>query len=167
MGPRLHRHPQPAHGDREKFKEGWGSSFSGEVALAKWGREIFLPLRVPPLPRPSRSVYWDQDADVLYINSRHLDTSFKINHRTGRVQWGIGRMGTLPLMGTRRERIVAAGWHAHGFYKTGPQTFVLLDNNYHNRAVQGHEARPPNHTRVVEVWGGRPTVGVGWTRGHS
>eukprot|EP00667_Euglena_gracilis_P005510 EG_transcript_5548 len=79
------------------------------------------------------TVYWDFEDDVIYYNSRSLDTFFKIDRRTRRRLWGIGRMGTVKMFDKEGKPAPSLFYHAHSVDKQGGRRFMLYDNNYNNR----------------------------------
>ena len=43
------------------------------------------------------SLYYDVENDAVYVNSRYLDTFFKIKRSTGEIEWSVGRVGSLAM----------------------------------------------------------------------
>ncbi|MHA1907698.1 MAG: aryl-sulfate sulfotransferase [Candidatus Thorarchaeota archaeon] len=84
----------------------------------------------------SNAIYWDIDNDFIYINNRHLDCIVKIDHATGETVWVLGRyIGEGPgltMYNQAGEEIESLWYHAHAIEMTGPNEFVIWDNDQWN-----------------------------------
>jgi len=94
----------------------------------------------------SNSLFFDAEEEALYYHARNLNTFYKIDHKTGRVLWGLGEYGDFTLFdrhGNPRENLF---YHAHAVEKVDEDTFILFDNDYHN------QTNPSNHrSRLLEI----------------
>eukprot|EP00668_Euglena_longa_P013816 GGOE01017762.1.p1 GENE.GGOE01017762.1~~GGOE01017762.1.p1 ORF type:complete len:585 (+),score=152.84 GGOE01017762.1:120-1874(+) len=79
------------------------------------------------------TLYWDFEDDMIYYNSRSLDSFFKINRRSKKTLWGIGRMGTVKLFDKEGKPSPSLFYHAHSVDKNSDRRFMIFDNNYNNR----------------------------------
>ncbi len=81
----------------------------------------------------SNTVFYDETEDVIYLNMRNINTFYKIDHKTGKVLWGLGEFGNFTLydiFGYQQENIF---FHTHSLEKTGNNTFLVFDNDMHNQ----------------------------------
>eukprot|EP00667_Euglena_gracilis_P009513 EG_transcript_9665 len=88
------------------------------------------------------SVYYDGDTGAVFVNSRHLDTFYKVDRGSGRVTWAVGRMGTVTQRNVAGQAVPSLFWHAHAVTKVAPDEFLLFDNNNHNLAQAAGCPRP-------------------------
>ncbi|MFQ5977026.1 MAG: aryl-sulfate sulfotransferase [Candidatus Heimdallarchaeota archaeon] len=94
----------------------------------------------------SNTIFFDAEEDMIYYNSRNVNTFYKIDHKTGTVLWGLGEHGNFTLFdqsGNQREHLF---FHAHSIEKVGKNTFILFDNDYHNQTDSENK-----RSRVVEI----------------
>lgn len=94
----------------------------------------------------TNSLFFDVEEDVLYFNARNVNTFYKIDHKTGKVLWGLGEYGNFTLFdlhGTPRHNLF---FHAHSVEKVDDHIFILFDNDFHN------QSNPNNHrSRILEI----------------
>jgi len=81
----------------------------------------------------TNTVFFDEDEDVIYINSRTLNTIYKIDHKTKEVIWSLGEYGDFTLFDLYGNEVDIIFYHAHALEKTGDNTFILFDNDEHNQ----------------------------------
>eukprot|EP01010_Urceolus_cornutus_P001911 NODE_248_length_1928_cov_268.591272_g198_i0.p1 GENE.NODE_248_length_1928_cov_268.591272_g198_i0~~NODE_248_length_1928_cov_268.591272_g198_i0.p1 ORF type:complete len:591 (+),score=99.84 NODE_248_length_1928_cov_268.591272_g198_i0:86-1858(+) len=95
------------------------------------------------------TVIWDWDHDVFYLNSRHLDTFYKVQFSTGRILWGVGRVGHMKLFenGQQVKKIVH---HAHQLSMLGDNRFLLFDNGVNHSSYVVVHVNESHQTAVVE-----------------
>ncbi|MHA2246579.1 MAG: aryl-sulfate sulfotransferase, partial [Candidatus Hodarchaeales archaeon] len=94
----------------------------------------------------SNTVFWDIEEDMIYLNSRNLNTFFKIDHSTGQVVWGLGEHGNFTLFdqwGNQRQNLF---YHAHAVEKVDDDTFIIFDNDYLNQTDIGN-----HRSRMLEI----------------
>jgi hypothetical protein len=78
------------------------------------------------------SIMWDYQENIVYLNSRHLDTFFKINMTTGNIIWGCGKHGNFTLK-TANGTVVSSLWyHSHSTQEIAPNLFMMFDNDFQN-----------------------------------
>ncbi len=94
----------------------------------------------------SNAIFFDTEEDVFYYNPRNLNTFYKIDHSTGEVLWGLGEYGNFTLFDLNGKRKDSLFYHPHALEKVDENTFIIFDNNFHNKT--GHiNAR----SRMVEI----------------
>jgi hypothetical protein len=94
----------------------------------------------------SNTAFWDIEEDMIYLNSRNLNTFFKIDHSTGQVLWGLGEYGDFTLFdqwGNQRQNLF---YHAHAVEKVDDDTFILFDNDYLNQTDSNN-----HRSRMLEI----------------
>lgn len=94
----------------------------------------------------SNSIFYDDNEDMIYYNSRNLSTLYKINHTSGQVIWGLGEHGNLTLYnrwGDHRETLF---YHAHSVSKVDNNKFILFDNGVFNTTDSANEC-----SRIIEI----------------
>lgn len=67
----------------------WASKFNETI---RYNNVTYLDLT------HCNAIMWNYQENVVYLNSRHLDTFFKINMTTGDVIWGCGKHGNFTLL---------------------------------------------------------------------
>ncbi|NHJ12998.1 MAG: hypothetical protein EAX95_04940 [Candidatus Thorarchaeota archaeon] len=94
----------------------------------------------------SNTIFYDEDEDVVYYNSRNTNTFYKINHTTGDVIWGVGEYGDYTmfnLYGVERDSLF---YHAHSVEKVDDNTYILFDNDLHNQTDASSRA-----SQILEI----------------
>ena len=92
------------------------------------------------------ALMWDYQNNVTYLNSRHLDTFFKINMTTGNVIWGCGKHGNFTLLSANGTVVSSLWYHSHSTQEIAPGLFMMFDNDYQN------ETNPNNaHSRMLMI----------------
>ncbi|MFX0122628.1 MAG: aryl-sulfate sulfotransferase [Candidatus Hodarchaeota archaeon] len=81
----------------------------------------------------SNSIFFDPEEDIFYYNPRNPNTFYKIDHKTGEVIWGLGEYGNFTLFDQHGKKKESLFYHAHALEKVDENTFILLDNNFHNQ----------------------------------
>ena len=76
----------------------------------------------------ANTLHYDVHEGVVYYNSRHMDTVWKINKTSGECLWAIGRYGDVPMRSLAGAMVPQLFSHAHGLTRTGDHTFVTFDN---------------------------------------
>ncbi|MFX1516628.1 MAG: aryl-sulfate sulfotransferase [Promethearchaeota archaeon] len=94
----------------------------------------------------SNSIFYDTEEDVFYYNPRNPNTFYKIDHNTGEVIWGLGEYGNFTLFDLHGKQKEALFYHAHALEKITENTFILLDNNFHNKT-----GRIMARSRILEI----------------
>ncbi|MCE7743072.1 MAG: hypothetical protein GOP50_11540 [Candidatus Heimdallarchaeota archaeon] len=92
------------------------------------------------------TIFYDEEEDVLYYNSRNLNTFYKIDYVTKNVIWSLGEYGDFTLYdkyGTIQSNLF---YHAHSVEKTADKTFILFDNDRHNQTFAHSRT-----SRIVEL----------------
>jgi hypothetical protein len=84
----------------------------------------------------TNALMWDAEEGTVYVSVRHLDCIVEINGTTGTSDWVVGRYtGNAPrftLYNQNGDVVNAIFYHAHALEKTGPDQFILFDNDYYN-----------------------------------
>ncbi|MFX0091161.1 MAG: aryl-sulfate sulfotransferase, partial [Candidatus Hodarchaeota archaeon] len=92
------------------------------------------------------SIFFDVENDVLYFNARNVNTFYKIDHKTGKVLWGLGGHGNFTLFNKNGVQRPNLFYHAHAVEKVDENTFILFDNDLHN------QTNPSNRrSRILEI----------------
>ncbi|MFX0091494.1 MAG: aryl-sulfate sulfotransferase, partial [Candidatus Hodarchaeota archaeon] len=92
------------------------------------------------------TIFFDVEEDVLYFNARNTNTFYKIDHKTGKIIWGLGEYGDFTLFdrfGNSREELF---YHAHAVEKVDNNTFILFDNDLHNQTDPNNK-----RSRILEI----------------
>jgi len=76
----------------------------------------------------ANTLHNDVHEGVLYYNSRHMDTVWKIDKVTGECLWAIGRYGTVPMYDLSGRLVRQLFAHSHGLTRVDDDTFVTFDN---------------------------------------
>ncbi|MFX1345801.1 MAG: aryl-sulfate sulfotransferase [Promethearchaeota archaeon] len=94
----------------------------------------------------SNTLFFDIEEDVIYYNSRNVNTFYKINHTNKEVIWGLGEYGNFTLFDQHGNTKQNLFYHAHSIEKIDDNTFILFDNDFHN------QTNPFNHrSRLLEI----------------
>jgi hypothetical protein len=90
----------------------------------------------------ANSLVFDEEDDSMYLNSRGLNTFYKIDRETGDLIWAAGRYGNFTnydIHGIQKDYL---WFHSHGLEKIGENKFLLFDNDVHNQTnAANHESR--------------------------
>ncbi|MHA1397666.1 MAG: aryl-sulfate sulfotransferase [Candidatus Heimdallarchaeaceae archaeon] len=94
----------------------------------------------------SNTIFYDNDEDLIYYNSRNTNTFYKINHSTSEIIWGLGEHGDFTLFNKQGQQRFNLFYHAHAVEKVDDNTFIIFDNDYHN------QTNPSNSkSRILEI----------------
>jgi hypothetical protein len=100
----------------------------------------------------ANSLYWDVDADMIYMNVRSRDCFVKVNHATNETVWVLGRyIGEGPgltLYNKHGQQVDSLFYHAHAVELIGSDRFIVYDNDYYNLTRPNPEI---GITRAVEI----------------
>ncbi len=92
------------------------------------------------------AIMWDYQENVVYLNSRHLDTFFKINMTDGNIIWGCGKHGNFTLLDASGRVVSSLWYHSHATNGIGSGLFVMFDNDFNN------ETNPNDgHSRILII----------------
>ncbi|MCG3221308.1 MAG: aryl-sulfate sulfotransferase, partial [Candidatus Heimdallarchaeota archaeon] len=94
----------------------------------------------------SNSIFFDDDEDMIYFNSRNTNTFYKIDHNTSTVVWALGEYGDFTLYDLKGNVKNNLFYHAHAVEKIGDNKFLLFDNDYHNQTDSSSKI-----SRLVEI----------------
>ncbi|MHA2143221.1 MAG: aryl-sulfate sulfotransferase [Candidatus Thorarchaeota archaeon] len=94
----------------------------------------------------SNTIFWDFEEDIIYYNSRNVNTFYKINHTSSEVLWGLGEYGNFTLYNIHGQEKDVLFYHGHSVEKLNDDTFILFDNDYHNQSDY-HNFR----SRILEI----------------
>lgn len=90
----------------------------------------------------ANSLFFDPDEDIIYLNIRNVNTFYKIDHKTGRILWGLGEYGNFTLFDRHANPRHNLFYHAHAVEKVDDNTFIMFDNDYHNQTkIANHRSR--------------------------
>jgi hypothetical protein len=79
------------------------------------------------------ALVWDWDEGVVYYNVRNLNTVYKIDTETKEILWGAGEWGDFDLIDKNGNAVEDSLWfQSHGLEMTGPNRFILFDNDMFN-----------------------------------
>jgi hypothetical protein len=91
-------------------------------------------------------IQWDYQQNVVYLNSRHLDTFFKINMTTGNIIWACGLHGNFTLLDAGGNKVSSLWYGSHDLKEVEPDVFMMFDNDFHN-LTNPNDA----HSRILEI----------------
>jgi hypothetical protein len=94
----------------------------------------------------SNTIYYDADEDIIYYNSRHINTFYKLNHTSKEVIWGLGEHGNFTLYDLQGNQCNNLFYHAHSVEPIDDNKFILFDNDYHNQTDEYDQI-----SRMVEI----------------
>ncbi len=92
------------------------------------------------------TVFFDSEENIIYFNSRNVNTFYKIDHKTGKVLWGLGEFGNFTLFDQKGIQKKSLFYHAHAVEKVDDNTFILFDNDMHNKSNNQNK-----RSRLVEI----------------
>lgn len=76
---------------------------------------------------------YDEDEDCLYVNVRNVNTFYKIDAQSKEVYWGLGEYGNFTLYDIHGKEKNSLFYHAHALEKIRDNTFLIFDNDFHNK----------------------------------
>ncbi|MFX0013796.1 MAG: aryl-sulfate sulfotransferase [Promethearchaeota archaeon] len=94
----------------------------------------------------SNSIFFDAEEDVIYYNPRNPNTFYKIDHKTGKIIWGLGEYGNFSLFDLDGNQKESLFYHPHALEKVDDNTFIIFDNNFHNQIGSFS-----GHNRMLEI----------------
>jgi hypothetical protein len=94
----------------------------------------------------SNTIFFDAVEDVIYYNARNINTFFKIDHKTGKIPWGLGEYGNFTLFNNKGIQQEALFYHPHAIEKIFENTFILFDNDFHNQTNLNNK-----RSQIVEI----------------
>jgi hypothetical protein len=94
----------------------------------------------------SNTIFFDAEEDVVYYNSRNVNTFYKIDHKTGNVIWGLGEYGDFTLYNLKGQQCDTLFYHCHAVEKVDDNRFILFDNDYHNQTNSVNK-----RSRIIEI----------------
>ncbi|MFX1486697.1 MAG: aryl-sulfate sulfotransferase [Promethearchaeota archaeon] len=81
----------------------------------------------------ANAVFWDIDKNMIYLNTRNLDTFYKIDKLTGDIVWACGRYnGDFTLLDKDGDEVESLWYHSHGLEKMSENHFIQFDNDIYN-----------------------------------
>ncbi|MHA2141480.1 MAG: aryl-sulfate sulfotransferase [Candidatus Thorarchaeota archaeon] len=112
--------------------EVWSLDTSAFIDPSQWCPYQDFYLGLPDITH-SNTIFYDQEDDMIYYNSRNTNTFYKIDHTTSEVLWGLGEYGDFDMYdydGVQSDHIF---FHTHAIERIDESTFILFDNDYHNQ----------------------------------
>ena len=107
------------------------------------------------------SLWWDtreagEGDGIVYYNSRHLDTFWKLDKRSKKVLWGLGRHGNMVCYDINGKRVEMPMSHAHAVVLMRPNEFLVFDNSNGKRDEKtdnrnGTKGHRHSHIVLLEV----------------
>jgi hypothetical protein len=94
----------------------------------------------------ANSIIYDEKEDAVYLNSRNLNTFYKIDHKTGEVVWGLGEYGNFTMYDINGIQQEIMFYHGHDLEKISDNKFTYFDNDYHNQTDASNF-----HSRLIEI----------------
>ncbi len=92
------------------------------------------------------SIFYDPYEDILYVNSRNMNTFYKIDHKTGDIIWGLGEFGDFELYDLEGNLKDILFYHGHALTRISEDTFILFDNDFHNQ-----EDATSRKSKIMEI----------------
>jgi hypothetical protein len=92
------------------------------------------------------TIQWDYNESIVYLNSRHLNTFYKINMSDSEVIWGCGEHGDFLLQDPNGKQVSSLWYHSHAVEQVEPGVFMMFDNDFHNE-TDVNDGR----SRILEV----------------
>ena len=80
----------------------------------------------------SNTIFFDPEEEIFYYNPRNLNTFYKIDHKTGKIIWGLGQYGNFTLYDLEGNQQESLFFHPHAIEQIDDNKFILFDNDYHN-----------------------------------
>jgi len=77
----------------------------------------------------ANSIFWEVETGKIFYNSKNFDTFYQIDKSTGKVDWGLGRLGNFTLLDETGKVVDSLWYHAHSVEKIAPDRFILYDND--------------------------------------
>ncbi len=94
----------------------------------------------------ANSILYDSEKDAIYLNTRNLNTFYKIDHKTGEVIWALGEHGDFDLYDLDGELRTNLFYHPHAIELANENTFIMFDNDYHNQTNPAS-----TNSRILEI----------------
>ena len=94
----------------------------------------------------SNYIQWDYNNSIVYLNSRHTNTFYKINMTTGNIVWSCGEFGNFTLLDEHGNNVTSLWYHSHATRMVEPNVFIMFDNDFHNVTNANN-----CHSRLIEV----------------
>ena len=101
----------------------WASQFN---ETARFNNITYLDLM------HCNAIMWDYQENIVYLNSRHLDTFWKINMTSGNIIWGCGKHGNFTLLDATGKVVSSLWYHSHSTQEIAPGYWMMFDNDYNN-----------------------------------
>lgn len=79
------------------------------------------------------TIFYDEEEDIIYYNSRNLNTFYKIDYSTKNIIWSLGEYGDFTLYNKHGIIMDNLFYHAHSIERIADNTFILFDNDRHNQ----------------------------------
>ena len=80
----------------------------------------------------ANALIWDYNNSVIYLNSRHTNTFYKINQTTGNIIWACGEFGNFTFLDTNGNAVPALWYHGHDLEQVAPDVFTMFNNDFDN-----------------------------------
>jgi len=81
----------------------------------------------------TNTVIYDEEEDAVYLQMRHVNSFYKIDHKTKALIWSLGEYSNFTQYGLNGQLKDILFSHAHALEKVDDNTFILFDNNQHNQ----------------------------------
>jgi hypothetical protein len=94
----------------------------------------------------SNTIFFDASENILYYMARNVNTFYKIDHKTGKVIWGLGEYGNFTLFDKDGKNRDSLFFHSHAVEKINENTFMLFDNDLHNQSERFNK-----RSRILEI----------------
>ncbi|MCH8905774.1 MAG: aryl-sulfate sulfotransferase [Candidatus Heimdallarchaeota archaeon] len=101
-----------------------------------------------PDPTHTSSIFWDTDEDVIYINVRHFNQFWKVDHKTGGVVWKAGEAGNFTLIDDQGNEKNTLWYNSHDLTSLGDNEFLMFDNDFRNESVFSAEDHKSSILRI-------------------
>lgn len=94
----------------------------------------------------SNTLFWDFEEDIIYYNSRNVNTFYKINHTSSEIIWSLGEYGNFTLFNKNGIEKECLFYHAHAIEKISDNLFIIFDNDAHNQTDSNNK-----RSRMLEI----------------
>ncbi len=111
------------------------------------------------------SIFYNPEEETIIFNARNVNTFYKVNHINGEIIWALGEYGDFQLFDENGNPKESLFYHAHSVEQISDDTFILFDNDLHNKTNQYNE-----RSRIVEITLNEKTMtaNVSWVwEGHE
>ncbi|MCE7741914.1 MAG: hypothetical protein GOP50_05605 [Candidatus Heimdallarchaeota archaeon] len=94
----------------------------------------------------TNTVIYDEVDDSIYLQMRHVNSFYKIDHKTMSLIWSLGEYSNFTQYDINGQLKDILFYHAHALEKVNDNTYILFDNDQHNQTDALDQA-----SRLLEI----------------